>query len=153
MNHEKPYRPCVVGVLINDSNLVLVAERSDTHTWQFPQGGVEEGESSEQALHREMMEEIGCNDIDIIRKAPSKLHYDFPKGFKIKLAKHFRGQEQTWFLCSFKKGAGPDLTKSTDNEFVQTKWVSPEEAYKIIVDWKKPTYREGLSLLGLIKTE
>lgn len=147
--NAKPYRPCIVGVFINEKREVLVAQRSDTHTWQFPQGGVEEGESTRQALFREMMEEIGCDQFDVIEEARSKLCYDFPEEYKGPLAKKYRGQEQSWFLCQFKSGSGPELEASSSDEFLQTKWVSPNEIASSVVEWKKDTYFQGLSLLGL----
>jgi putative (di)nucleoside polyphosphate hydrolase len=152
---SKPYRSSVLGVFVNEKNEVLVALRSDTHTWQFPQGGVEEGETMEQALYREMKEEIGCDQFDLILQTQSQLRYDFPEDYKgpKSLTQNYRGQEQYWFLCRFKDGFGPALEKSTCDEFVKTKWVSPIEIASSIVDWKKDTYTQGLTLLGLLKPE
>ncbi len=143
------YRPSVVGVFVNENNQVLVALRSDTRTWQFPQGGVEENEEEERALFREMKEEIGCDQFDIIKKTKSKIRYDFPKNFTADIAKEFKGQEQTWFLCKFLSGFGPNIKESSSDEFLDIKWISSKEMVDTIVDWKRPSYIQGLKLLGL----
>lgn len=147
---SKPYRPCIVGVFVNGKKEVLVAKRSDTGTWQFPQGGVEEGESLVEALFREMKEEIGCDQFELIDHAETKLYYDFPDDYKGPLFKKYRGQEQSWYLCKFKDGYGPELESSSSNEFVQIKWVPASEIVSTIVSWKKDTYSRGLTLLGLL---
>ncbi len=147
---RKPYRPCVVGVFVNEKKEVLVALRRDKRAWQFPQGGVEDGESFKEALFREMKEEIGCDRFEIVTVAPEMLHYDFPEKSTIELAKVFRGQSQRWFLCKFHEGFGPNLDQCTSDEFLETKWSSPQEIAKTIIDWKKETYRRGLGLLGLL---
>lgn len=150
MTSSNSYRPSVVGVFINSKKDVLVALRSDTKTWQFPQGGIEKGEKAEDALYREMKEEIGSSEFKILKKADTLLRYDFPKGFKGSFALDFLGQEQHWFLCEFKNGFGPDLSQSTCDEFLDTKWVEPQEILNTIVEWKKDTYQKGLSLLNLL---
>lgn len=146
----KPYRPCVVGVFINEQKQVLVAMRSDTKAWQFPQGGVEAEEDFNEALYREMKEEIGSNQFEILTETSEFLYYDFPKNLKVPVAEHFRGQKQRWFLCRFLQGQGPNLKESTCDEFIATSWMSPQSAVENIVDWKKDVYRQGLSLLGVM---
>ena len=152
-NESKPFRSCVVGVFINSRKEVLVALRSDRVAWQFPQGGVEKKEDIKQALYREMKEELGCDEFEILLQSEKKLRYDFPKNKVGRIADHYRGQEQTWFLCRFKHTFGPDLSQAESNEFVDTKWVKPEMILDSIVDWKKPVYVEGLQELRLIPKE
>lgn len=146
----KPYRPCVVAVFLNASKQVLVGLRKDENAWQFPQGGVEPGEPIERALFREVREEIGSDDFKIVRKALTTVKYDFPKTLDTFLSKRFRGQEQSWFLCEFNPGFGPDLAQSTCDEFSKTKWTSPEEVASNIIEWKKESYKQGLHMLGLL---
>lgn len=145
--NKKPYRPCVVGVFINKEQKVLVAQRSDYAAWQFPQGGVDEGESFADSLFREMKEEIGSDQFTILKSTETLLRYEFPPDLVAKLAKKYRGQEQKWFLCAFKKGHGPDLASASSHEFVKTKWVTPEEAVQAVVGWKKDVYRKALKAL------
>jgi len=128
-----------------------VAERHDrSGSWQFPQGGIDAGETPEVAVKREMLEELGCNAFEIIARAPVPIRYDFPVGRKGPHA-HFRGQEQVWFHLRFALGRAPDLSLATDQEFVATAWVTPEEALKRIIEFKRDAYRAGLAALGLLK--
>jgi putative (di)nucleoside polyphosphate hydrolase len=151
--NERLYRPCVVGVFVNSKNEVLIALRSDKHSWQFPQGGVEEGESFKVALFREMKEEIGCDQFDVVKQSSKKLKYKFPPTLKGPIAKQYQGQEQTWFLCRFKEGFSADLKQGTSDEFIDVKWVSPTEIVQSVVDWKREVYIQGLQELGLLKSE
>ena len=149
-----PFRPCVLGVFLNEKGKVLCCERSDEKgAWQFPQGGVEEGESSMQAIIREVSEELGCKpkSFEIIKELEFKIRYVFPEDFKnhFKIARKWCGQEQSWFLLKFSSGHGPDLKKA-DGEFSDFKWESPEWIMKKIVSFKRDAYKEGLSALKLI---
>lgn len=151
IDEQKPYRNCVVGVFINARKEVLVALRSDHPSWQFPQGGVENGENIEEALFREMKEEIGSDDFEILLQSEGKLRYDFPNNKVGAIADYYRGQEQTWFLCRFKQGFGANLKEASSNEFIDIKWVKPEETLNLVIGWKKSVYVKGLEELGLIK--
>ena len=145
------YRSCVVGVFINADGFVLVAKRKDTACWQFPQGGVEAEESEENALYREMLEEIGCNQFSIIQKLEHHLFYDFPIGLDRPIAKEFKGQEQRWFLCKFHDSYGPKIENAIDDEFEETKWILPEEAFNYVVEWKKQVYFNALNEFKLLR--
>ncbi len=142
------YRRGVVGVFIDSLGKVLVAERSDVPgAWQFPQGGVEDGESWVAAVHREMQEELGLDHVEIVRAGNSLVRYDFPPGRK-PFSSNFLGQEQQWFLMT--TGAEPNL-QAADGEFTAWKWVPVHEAVEAVVEWKRGAYRSGLSSLGLLK--
>lgn len=143
------YRPCVLAVFTNSCGDVLVAERSDYRgQWQFPQGGIDEGEAPEAALLREVWEELGTRDLVIVRRGDKIVRYDFPTGLDNKIAKKWRGQIQTWFLAHFVNGGSPDLLKAPDHEFVETRWVQPQQAVDGIVTFKRSAYIEGLTSLG-----
>jgi putative (di)nucleoside polyphosphate hydrolase len=143
---EKPYRMGVVAVFVNDSGKVLTCKTAKYDEWVFPQGGMEKGESFEQTLYREVLEEIGNNEFDIIRKADSLMSYDFRPTRRFE----FRGQMQQWYLCRFKPGMGPDLDKALDAEFSSFSWVSPKQAVGEAMKVKKSRYQQGLSELGLV---
>jgi putative (di)nucleoside polyphosphate hydrolase len=149
---DPAYRPCVLAVFTNASGKVLVAERVEPKgAWQFPQGGIEAGETAEAALFREMKEELGTDAFEVARRGAGLVRYDFPVGGSAAKAKKFRGQEQVWFHVTFRGGAAPDLAQATHREFGATAWVSVAEALERCVDWKKAAYREGLKQLGLLK--
>mgnify|MGYP001288633938 CR=1 FL=1 len=147
---KKLYRPSVLGVFQDTNNKVLIAARSDNGAWQFPQGGIEDGESPKEALYREMKEELGSNQFDIISASDQTYYYDFPPDLKKPIALQYKGQKQLWFLCRFHKGHQPNLLEATDKEFCQTRWVETQEALESVVEWKLSLYQQGLKGLGLI---
>lgn len=144
------YRRCVVGVFINAEGHVLVGRRQDREAWQFPQGGIEPGESEEEALYREMTEEIGCSKFRILQKMPDVLSYDFPATLDRPIAKLYKGQTQWWFLCEFLPSYGPQLDQAVDEEFIETKWVIPVQAIDTVVGWKKSVYQTALTHFSLL---
>ena len=146
------YRPCVLGVFTNDAGQVLVGERRRPRSsWQFPQGGIDPGESPEAAVRREMREELGVlGAVEIVRQLPDPLRYDFPPGLEGPHAKAYKGQEQVWFLLRFAPGDGPDLARAADDEFTALAWVTPEEALERAVPAKRDAYLQGLTALGLL---
>lgn len=147
----RTYRPCVLAVFINQEAKVLVGKRSDNGAWQFPQGGVDPGESELSALYREMKEEIGCDQFQMVTKISELLRYDFPKDATFPLTKTYLGQDQRWFLCQFNKDQAPSLEKASSPEFQDLAWVSTDFVLQEVVSWKRELYRRGLSLLGLKK--
>ncbi|MBP6217479.1 MAG: RNA pyrophosphohydrolase [Oligoflexales bacterium] len=150
---EKPYRLSVACIFLDQkTDQVLVGLRKDLRdeAWQFPQGGVDEGEGLEAALYREMEEELGTRDFQILKVYPDFLNYDFPAGLRSTLAQRYKGQKQKWFLCAFHDGAGPRLEEAQDDEFRAVEWVSPEMALKRVVSWKKSGYEKILSDFGLL---
>jgi putative (di)nucleoside polyphosphate hydrolase len=148
------YRASVLAVFTNAEGLVLVAERADgSEAWQFPQGGIEAGEAPEEALAREMGEELGCAEFEVLARAPELVRYFFPKDMRGPLAKLFRGQDQVWFLARFRSGAGPDLERASDKEFRAWEWVTPREALRRAVVFKKDAYERGLRQLGFALAE
>ena len=153
MDSEKrsslPYRKGVVAVFINSEGLLLLGKRSNENGWQFPQGGIDHGETPEEALYREVLEEVGCNQFNILKKSEQIIKYDFPKTIHSKITKKYKGQEQYWFLCQYKENAEPDLKKAIDKEFKELAWKTSSEAINHIVIWKKEAYLQGLSKLAI----
>jgi len=121
------FRPNVAAIILNQEGEVLVCERkNDRGAWQFPQGGIDQGESPLEALKREVLEEVGIPPEEYkILESREKYYYFYPAHIRVK--KNWDGQEQTYFLCRLKKKAkGPDLGKN-NSEFRDFDWVSPEE--------------------------
>ena len=122
---ERPYRPCVGIMLINDHGLVFVAQRIDqvVEAWQMPQGGVEQDETPRQAALRELEEEIGTNRAEIIAETEDWIPYDLPRELADKVWRgRFRGQTQKWFAMRF-LGTDGDINLATaEPEFDAWKW-------------------------------
>jgi putative (di)nucleoside polyphosphate hydrolase len=137
---------------VGATTLVLVCEREEPRgAWQFPQGGIEAGEDPAAALAREMREEIGCTAFAVERRLAERVRYRYPADVaaaKQSPKRGFAGQEQVWFRARFAAAAGPDLAAATDREFVAFEWVTPAEALRRAVPFKKDAYRAGLSGLG-----
>ncbi len=104
MIDEHGYRPNVGIVLCNDANQVFWAKRCGGNGWQFPQGGVHPNETPEQAMYRELQEEIGLlpQHVSILGATHDWLRYDIPDEFRRRPSSgspvEFRGQKQIWFL-------------------------------------------------------
>ena len=111
--------------------------------WQLPQGGVEQGESEEEAILRELEEELGNNKFEIIDKMPEQLTYKFPYYMKDKY--HFDGQVQTYFLIYFH---GDDHEIRFDNqakpEFKNYEWVDINEPPLRVIYFKKISYLKAI---------
>lgn len=147
---ELGYRRCIVCVFRDASGKVLVGKRKNIESWQFPQGGIEAGEQKEEALFREMKEELGVNQFDIVKQLEDPITYDFPLELKAAIARKFKGQEQYWFLCKLLKDDQPDLDIAQDDEFSELAWITPMEAIDRVIWWKKKSYLKALRLFGVL---
>ncbi|MCB1681255.1 MAG: RNA pyrophosphohydrolase [Rhodospirillales bacterium] len=144
-----PYRPCVGIVLLNKDNKVFVGERLDTPgAWQMPQGGIDPDEDIKTAALRELREETGTNEADIIRISEQKLHYDLPEPMIPKLwGGTFRGQEQTWVAARFRgKDSDICLTAHDPPEFRNWRWIRLQDTVDYIVPFKRETYRRVIAM-------
>src|SRR5512140_2642679 len=95
------YRPNVAIVLVNGRNQVFWGKRVKEHAWQFPQGGIKPGETPEQAMYRELMEEVGLerSHVRILGRTRDWLRYDVPKHWVRREGRsQYRGQKQIWYL-------------------------------------------------------
>lgn len=137
------YRPNVAALMINADGNLLICERAKLPgAWQFPQGGVDRGESEEEALFREVQEEIGLKkDHYEILESRGGYRYLYPEEIREKkLKKHGNhGQKQTYFLCKLAKGAPPVDVNQDPCEFGSYRWISPEE---FDLNWLPPFKHE-----------
>ncbi len=145
---EKKYRPNVAIIVLAPSYpfecKVLVAQRSDIKgAWQFPQGGIDDGESPQEAMFRELEEEIGTNKVEIIAQHPAWLEYDFPESVAKKMAP-FCGQSQKYFLVRLKPGAKIDIN-TPKPEFDDYKFVKIEELNSLVNHFKKDVYNKVIN--------
>ena len=140
-----PYRPCVGIALFNNENKVFVGERLDSpDSWQMPQGGIDPGETVEDAFFRELEEELGTSQAEIIRVLEEPLCYDLPYHLVGKFwGGKYCGQEQTWVAARF-TGADDDINIYAYRwpEFQKWQWVDPYDAVDIIVPFKRETYKQ-----------
>ena len=148
MTENKIYRPCVGIALFNSEGKVFVGERIDTPgAWQMPQGGIDEGEDLETAAMRELQEEVGTNNAEIIRIAEERIRYDLPEHLQNKLWNGiFAGQEQVWVAARFQgNDADINLNSFDPPEFSAWQWVDLKETIDLIVPFKRETYQQVIS--------
>lgn len=141
----KKYRPNVAAILQASTGSLLIGQRSDfPSSWQFPQGGIDRGETAEEAVQRELAEETGvAPGAYHILKQRGPYRYDFPGGPD---RRGFDGQEQTYFLCALREPGEPlpDLA-ATCGEFVSLRWVRPDRfPIDAVPPMKRGVYRAVL---------
>ena len=138
-----PYRRGVGAVLFNKAGLVFVARRIDTpgDAWQLPQGGIDRDEKPRAAVLRELAEEIGTADADVLAKT-RWLTYDLPPD----LVGHvwggrFRGQRQRWFALGFRgRDADIRLDATPHPEFDAWRWMPLDSLPSLAVPFKRSLY-------------
>jgi putative (di)nucleoside polyphosphate hydrolase len=139
------YRPNVGIVICNRQGQVLWARRYGQHSWQFPQGGINPGETAEQAMYRELFEEVGLNrkDVRILASTRNWLRYKLPKRLVRWDTKPVCiGQKQKWFLLQLMcDDADINMQRSSTPEFDGWRWVSFWYPVRQVVSFKRDVYR------------
>lgn len=153
MIDKEGYRPNVGIILCNAKGKVFWARRCGEDAWQFPQGGIQRKESPEEALFRELNEEIGLNsdDVEIIGQTAGWLRYQIPKRF-LRQQRHRKhqciGQKQRWFLLRL---VGSEQNVCLDNsaqpEFDSWCWVDHWQTVEQVIPFKRRVYRQALEQL------
>ena len=136
--------------VLNNENKVFVGKRKDNPVdkWQMPQGGVDIGESYLSAMKRELYEETSIKSIEILKEINGFFEYELPKNLVGIIWKgKFRGQKQKWFITRFIGNENEINLKTKNPEFIEWKWIVPDELPKTIVDFKKKMYAELLENL------
>jgi putative (di)nucleoside polyphosphate hydrolase len=149
IDQNLPYRPCAGIVLFNKQGQVFVGQRLDTHqdAWQLPQGGIDDGEEPSAAALRELEEEIGTGNAEIIAEVKNWLHYDLPPELLGKVWKgRYRGQTQKWFALRF-LGDDTEISPSAVEhpEFGAWKWANFEEIPEMAISFKRSIYQTLVS--------
>ncbi|MEX2131683.1 MAG: RNA pyrophosphohydrolase [Pseudohongiellaceae bacterium] len=142
------YRPNVGIVICNREGRLLWAKRVGQKAWQFPQGGIKQGETLEQALYRELDEEVGlqADEVQVLHTTRNWLHYNLPENFiRHNMDPVCIGQKQRWFLLGLKvEEAKIDLTKSATPEFDDWRWVSYWYPLRQVIEFKRDVYQRTL---------
>lgn len=138
------YRRCVGVMLLNREGKVFVGRRIDreaNETWQMPQGGVDDGEDLVQAARRELAEETGVQQAELLAEAPGWFNYDLPPHLiGVALKGKFRGQTQKWFAMRF-TGRDADIDLNVhEPEFDAWQWVRMSQLPELIVPFKRQVY-------------
>ena len=146
------FRANVGIVLIRDGGDVFLGGRRDGRGWQFPQGGVREDESAEQALYRELREEIGLESCDVEMLAATRhwLRYRLPARYVRRRSRPLCiGQKQRWFLLRMLGGEERlrfDVTAQP--EFDSWRWVDYWAPVREVIYFKRRVYARALEELG-----
>ena len=145
------FRANVGVVLIHDGH-AFFARRTGGRGWQFPQGGVRTGETLEEAVYRELGEEIGLDAaaVELLGQTSRWLRYRLPSRY-VRRNQHplCIGQKQRWFLLRLKDGEVTfDFGRTSEPEFDQWRWVSWWEPVKEVIYFKRRVYAQALSELA-----
>lgn len=146
------FRPNVGIILANAAGQVLWARRTGHDAWQFPQGGIVPQESPEQAMYRELWEEVGLEkpDVRIIASTRGWLRYRLPRRYvRNDNSPVCIGQKQKWFLLQMlSDDARVALDRSHPAEFDGWRWVSYWYPLNQVVAFKREVYRKALTELA-----
>lgn len=142
------FRPNVGIILLNQKSQVFWGKRIRTHSWQFPQGGIDRGETPEQAMFRELHEEVGLHPqhVQVLARTRDWLRYEVPDRFIRRDARgHYKGQKQIWFLLQL-VGHDWDLNlRATDHpEFDAWRWNEYWVPLEAVIEFKRAVYRSAL---------
>jgi putative (di)nucleoside polyphosphate hydrolase len=148
-----PYRRCVGVMLANPEGHVFVGQRidNDAPAWQMPQGGIDPGETPQEAALRELWEETGVTSdkVRIETETQVWIPYDLPHDLVPRIWKgRYRGQEQKWVLMRF-LGTDADVNIATDHpEFSEWRWLPAADLVANIVPFKRAVYASVLDEFG-----
>ena len=152
MIDSEGFRPNVGIMVANTRGEVLWAQRIGQDAWQFPQGGIAEGESPEEALYRELDEEIGLQrgDVKIVSCTRGWLRYKLPQRLVRRDSKPLCiGQKQKWFLLEMLADDNKvTLNNSHKPEFDGWRWVSYWYPLGQVVPFKRDVYRRAMKELA-----
>lgn len=140
------YRKGVGIMMLNNQNQIFVGKRIKNRSdlWQMPQGGLDIGEDEERAVFRELKEETGIKNINIIKKSERYFYYNLPYMLQKKFYRgKYLGQKQRWFLVRFLGDIEKGINlKYSIPEFSQFRWVDIETLLNNVVSFKRKMYED-----------
>ena len=136
-----------VGVIVlnPEDQTVLVGKRNKSNNyWQFPQGGIDEGETETEAMYRELHEETGLEkkEVSVIAKSSKTFTYLTPKNYR--KYPEVIGQQQRWFLLSLLRFISPGPVHNND-EFVEWRYINFFDSPELVIPFKKNLYTDVVS--------
>ena len=147
------YRPNVGIILCNSLNQVFWGKRIREHAWQFPQGGIKYGESPEQAMYRELMEEVGLKPehVLILGRTRDWLRYEVPSSWiRREWRGSYKGQKQIWYLLRLTgKDTDVSLRSSEHPEFDAWRWSDYWVPLEDVIEFKRDVYKSALNELAV----
>jgi putative (di)nucleoside polyphosphate hydrolase len=146
------YRANVGIVLMHGAGEVFLGRRTGGRGWQFPQGGVRRGEQLEDAVYRELHEEVGLHraDVELVGRTLEWIRYRLPQKY-VRRNRHpvCIGQKQRWFLLRLKREDARFAFDSTNEpEFDQWRWAPWWEPVREVIYFKRPVYTQALAELA-----
>jgi putative (di)nucleoside polyphosphate hydrolase len=158
---ELPYRPCVGMMLLNRAGLVFIGRRvggpehvDETHVWQMPQGGLDDGEEPYSAALRELYEETNVRSVELLAESKRWYTYDIPREIVGQAWKgKYRGQKQKWFALRFTGDEREiDIAHPAggahEPEFVEWRWEKMERLPELVVPFKRKVYEDVIAEFG-----
>jgi putative (di)nucleoside polyphosphate hydrolase len=150
-----PYRPCVGIVVLNADGLIWLGRRIGElvedeyqYRWQMPQGGIDGPEAPKAAAHRELYEETGIRNVEVLAESKDWIDYDLPpESVGIALKGKFRGQRQKWFAMRF-TGTEHEIDLQPAGhkpEFDAWRWATPSDVVESVVAFKRASYEAVLA--------
>jgi putative (di)nucleoside polyphosphate hydrolase len=149
-----PYRPCAGLTVINREGLVFIGRRKsgpehidETHVWQMPQGGIDEGEEPYKAALRELYEETSIKSVEKLGEVADWIPYDIPRNIVGAAWKgKYRGQKQKWYALRFTGDESEiDILNpggGHEPEFIAWRWEKIERLPELVVPFKRPAYEQ-----------
>ena len=151
MLDREGFRPNVGIILLNQRNQVFWGKRIRSHSWQFPQGGIDRGETPDQAMYRELHEEVGLKPehVSIVARTRDWLRYEVPDRFIRRDARgHYKGQKQIWYLLRLTAGDWQlNLRATSHPEFDAWRWHDYWIPLDVVVEFKRGVYELALTEL------